>query len=286
MSLLIVAIFIPLYTALALHTSFLAGKKKFGVSTVVSFISQLSIAIFTIATIYFTNNILIIIFVYFASRVSLNYFAFKYTVKKYRPNKNYNPENITYGKHLSFMGAFGTVTENIDKIIIFHYIGAAELAIYTFALVPLDQLRSLVLKNLASLAFPKFSENSFTNLKKTLPAKIAKLTAVTSIMSVLYFFLSPWIYKIFFPQYPESIPLTKIMAITLALVPLGLLNTALMSQGRAKLLYFTSSTANIFKILLFATLLPLFGLYGIAYALIISSFYEIFVLVYIFIKNK
>src|SRR3989339_513874 len=69
LSLLIVAIFIPLYTALALHTSFLAGKKKFGVSTVVSFISQLSIAIFTIATIYFTNNILIIIFVYFASRV-------------------------------------------------------------------------------------------------------------------------------------------------------------------------------------------------------------------------
>ncbi|MFH0892353.1 MAG: oligosaccharide flippase family protein [Candidatus Falkowbacteria bacterium] len=285
-SLLIIAAFIPFYTAFALYASFLSGRKKFGVATIISIISQLFVASVTIATIYLTDNILAIIFVYFASRISFNYFILRYTIKKYRPNQNYDPENITYGKHLSFMGVFSTITENIDKIIIFHYVGAGELAIYTFALVPLDQLKSFVLKNLASLAFPKFSENSFTNLKKTLPLKIAKLTGLTSAISIFYFFVSPWIYKILFPQYLESVSLTRIMAITLALVPLGLFNTALMSQGYQKLLYFLSLITNISKIILFVILLPLFGLYGMAYTFIGVQLCESVFLLYIFMFNK
>ncbi|OGF26081.1 hypothetical protein A2303_04750 [Candidatus Falkowbacteria bacterium RIFOXYB2_FULL_47_14] len=286
LSLLIITVFIPFYTAFSLYASFLSGKKKFGASTLISIVSQLFVAAVTIAVIYLTDNILIIIFVYFASRILFSYLALKYTIKKYKPNKNHNPEDVTYGKHLSFMGVFGTITENIDKIIIFHYIGAAELAIYSFALVPLDQMKSFVLKNLSALAFPKFSENSFANLKKTLPLKIAKLTALTSALSLLYFFFSPWIYKIFFPQYLESIPLTKIMVITLAVVPLGLFNTAMMSQGYQKLLYFISISGNVLKMILFAVLLPLFGLNGMAYAIICSMLYELSVLAIVFLKKS
>ncbi|MEO0119270.1 MAG: oligosaccharide flippase family protein, partial [candidate division WOR-3 bacterium] len=268
--LLISAIFLPLWQASGIYGNFLNGKKRFDLLVSWGTISQIISVISLIITLFLTKNLFWIIAVYFISGTFSNYFFYLLTKKKFKPNKEEDPETIPYGKHLSLINIFNQFTTNLDHILVFHYIGATELAIYHFAIVIPEQIRG-ELKIIPALALPKFSEKSKEELKKNISKKIIKFFFFLLSLSITYILLAPIIYKIFFPRYLQSIFYSQIFALSLLAFPFFSLGiTILQSKKLYQQLYLLNIITSIVEVFLLFIFINFYGTIGAISAKIIS----------------
>jgi len=284
LSFLAAAVFLPLMDALNIYNAYLNGKKKFKLITEFNIINQIMILAVMVATIALTKNIALIILVYFMANTLANSFFYYLAVKKVPPNDKVSADALSYGKHLTLMNVIGLIAGQFDKILMWHFLGAAELAIYSFALAPVDQANSGVLKNSINLAMPKLSSNDPAYLKQNLPSKLLKFTILTALAALVYILAAPYLYSVFFPQYASSVLYSRFYALTLAILPLGLFSTAIVSQGQKKKLYFLSVSMSTLKIIALFVLLPLWGIAGAVAALVLSTVINNAVSIYLFYK--
>lgn len=269
-SFLIAAIFLPFMDSLSIYNSFFEGKKLFDISTKFTiFIRIISIGAM-ILVLFLTNNIFFILITYFVSNTLLRFMVLKVTLKKFKLNNREDPKTALYGKHLSLTGAMATVANNIDKILLWYFLGPIQLAIYSFATVPIIHFQK-ALKTTESLAFPKLASQKKEILKKTLISKLLKFSAVLIIPVVLYILLAPYFYKLFFPQYLESIKYSQYFVLILLLFPKRLSGQALTAHAKTRSLYILTTTNIVLKISLLFILLPLYGIWGAITALILQS---------------
>ena len=282
-SFLVAAIFLPFMDSFNVYGALLIGKKRFDLSTKISVpIRIISIAVM-IVVLFLTNNLFLILITYFISNTLLRFIALMLTLKKFKLNKKEDPETLSYGKHLSLIGIIGTIATNIDKILLWHFLGAIPLAIYSFAITPIQHIQK-ALKISETLAFPKFADQKKETLKKNLLPKIFKFSIVLIVPMVIYIILAPLIYKLVFPQYLESIKYTQYYALVLLLFPKRLLGQVLIAHAKTKSIYILTTTNIILKILLLFTLLPLYGIWGAIVALILPQVFTIPLDFYLFKK--
>lgn len=284
-SILIAGSFYPLIQSSSFFGSFLAGKKEFGKMTRLNIIRSIFPPIIIFLTILFTDNILFIITNYTLSQVFVTFILYIYTIKKWNPNKKINIDNKNYGKHLSLMNFLGVISSNLDNALIFHFFGAGQLAIYAFAIAIPNQF-TFIKKGLASLVLPKFSEKNIFNLKQTLPSKAGKFLLVIIPIIVIYIISAPFIYKIFFPQYLDSILYSQIYSLYMLSFPLALYGQALVAHGNKKDLYFLNILPPIIKTVFMLITLPIIGIWGAIFAFLISKFSSLFLSIYFFKKLK
>jgi len=268
---LIAAIFLPFMDSLVVYSSLLNGRKLFKISTKYDIITQVIAVAAMMVTLFLTNNIFLIIFVYFIPHTLLRFIFLKITLKKFRPNKKEDSKTISYGKHLSLMGVFDAIASQIDKILIFHYLGAIELAIYAFAVVPIDQIKGLF-KNIHLLALPKFSQRTTEEIKKTIFKKILKLGLTIFIIVIIYIFIAPFVFKIFFPQYLKSVSYSQIYAISLIAITVMLPIAALQSKSAKKELYQLNIYSSIIQIIVLLLFIYFYGLWGAIIARVLARF--------------
>jgi len=178
------------------------------------------------------------------------------------------PGAIRYGLHLSAIKIPATVANYIDSILLFSFshLGPTDLAIYSFALAPTEQIKNL-LTNMADIALPKLSLRTATpadsqRLRATLPIKVAKAVLPTALVVACYIALAPLFYGIFFPRYIEAAKYSQIIALSLILFPLGLFGTAIRAEGNLKKVYIYELSAPLIQIAVFALLIPLWGIWG------------------------
>ena len=162
-SFLVVSAFMPFMDSFTIYDSLLSGKKLFRISTVYGVISQVVAVVVLIIALFLTKNLFLILLAYFLPWTMLRFIFLKITLKKFPPNQNKDPKTISYGKHLSFIGIIGTVASYLDRLLIFHYLGATEVAIYSIAIAPPDQIKNLF-KNIPTLAMPKLAQRSFKEI--------------------------------------------------------------------------------------------------------------------------
>ncbi|HBM45785.1 MAG: Polysaccharide biosynthesis protein [Parcubacteria group bacterium GW2011_GWF2_38_76] len=270
-SLLFPALLSPITTNLSLYGAFLTGKKEFKTSTTYGVTSGLFTNAVMIVTILLTGSPVYVVGSYFLSNAIMVTFYYFVTVSKYKPNHDVEKGAIKYGKHLSLMGILGMISSNIDKILVFHYLGATPLAIYAFASAPVDQVASM-LKTSNSLLIPKIASRSIEDLKKTLPIKSLKITLLMIIPTVLYILLIPYFYNIFFPQYNEAIIYSQFLALTLLTYSKKPLSIAITAHGGKKINYFLSVINPTILLILKLILLPIWGLAGAVAAEILNGF--------------
>ncbi len=281
--LLISAIFLPLMRASTIYDRFLVGKKSFDFQAKYSSLSTIISTGALITVLFLTKNLFWLIAVYFVSHTFLNYSFYLITQRKFRPNKKEDSQSLSYGKHLSAMNAIGIFAEKLDKILLFHFLGAAQLAIYSFVFIPVQPIKT-ILGKLGLLSLLKLSQKNIPELKKTFPAKILKLFLIMFPIVGLYILLAPYIYYLFFPKYTSAMVYSQVFAISLLLVPkifLGQIFTAHMKQ---KELYVLSLTSSLSKIILLVILLPLYGIWGAISALMATELIHFIVLTILFKK--
>ena len=281
-ALLSFAIFLPLMNALPVYNGFFQGKKLFNIqikyNTVVHIISATTLII----VLFLTKNIFWLIAAYFISHTILYCFFFFLTKSKFKPNKKDDPKTISYGKHLSVMQSAGVISGYLDRILLFTMVGAVPLAIYSFALALPTEIIN-ILRSVSTLSFPKFSAKSREEIRISVKQKFWKFFIVVGAVTLLYIIVCPYIYKIFFPQYLDSIFYSQLFSLSLLTAPTALMTTAFKAKAMKRELYILQGL-SLLRIILFFCLIPFFGVLGVLISILGTCFLSIIVTIFLFRK--
>ena len=269
-SFVMVAVFLPLLRASGLYIAVLNGRKDFKLSATYNSLVRIAASLAMLITLFFTDNIFIILAAFLIPESILQFLFTWIYIKKHPLNKITDPKTISYGLNLSAMELLKTIAGQIDKILIFHYLGAAQLAIYAFTTAPISQIKS-VLMNLKSLALPKLSEVDEKDIRDSFLQKIKKLEVVVILIIIAYAALAPFLYRLVFPQYIESIKYSQVYILTLLFFPRTFLSTVLVAKMKQKELYSIRIISPIFRIAILFVALKFYGLWGMVIGTIISE---------------
>ena len=162
---------------------------------------------------------------------------------------------------------------NIDIIIIFHFLGATNLAIYIFASNIPERISGL-LRPISVIALPKFSEKKPSEVKSSVFAKLWKLSALALLGWLFYFFLSPFLFKIFFPQYTQSVTYSQIYAIVFIFSTFSSLLSTALSSIRSKALFKFNIINPLFNVAIIFIMVYFFGLWGAIIGKITGSVFQ------------
>ncbi len=270
-SFLIVGILSPFVNSFTVHGDYLAGKKRFGLQAKYNLASNFLAALATAIAIFLTKNVVYLILVYFVSRAVLHILFYLSVLKKIPPNKNIDPEAVTYGKHLSLIAVLGQIATHIDQILVFHFLGAVELAVYSFAILVPNQIKTLA-KYIEHLALPKFSVRNSKELKKTVLSKTIRMGIFLTTGVILYLLFAGLIFKIFFPNYIDSVVYSRIYSLALLGMITAVPEVIFWAKAKTKIIYTYSIFGDLTKILIIFISLYYFGLMGLVVGLVIHRF--------------
>lgn len=282
---IIVALLVPASEAFSVYVSFLQGKKDFKRITLFETSAQMVATIALIVVLFISDNPLIIVSVYFLSWMVMRSILFWRVTKLYDLKPIENPEMISYGKHLSLMGVISTISSNIDKLLLWHFIGPVEVATYTFALTIPYKVNGFT-KIVNRIAFPKIAERDDDSTDLFLLHKIIKMCALLAVMFVAYALLVPYVFTIFFPKYLESIPFAQLAGLLIILQPTTIILTHFSARAKKKELYIFNLASPFIKAILFISLIPFFNIFGAVLALIGSKIADTATLFILFKKSQ
>lgn len=247
----------PLLGAAGLFPAYLNGKQLFKSNAAYSNRRTLIHTAVLIATAFAYPEPLTLLLAYFAAQTLTALYYYRKTVRLFAEPSGTDPEMERTGKHLSLLNIFGVLTDKLDALLLFQYVGGVELAIYSFAeMVP--DLFNRFNKNIAVLALPKFAlrSNSHGLWLKTFFISLALLPA-----ALLYFLFAPYIFELFFPAYMEAVPFTQALVV-LSLINVTLPATYLDAHRTIRGKYFSSILNGCIKIVAVGGGIILFGIWG------------------------
>ena len=280
-SFLIAGAFSPFATGFGLSKSYLIGKQLFRESALLGLSRKLLPVLAVLAAVYLTQDVVTLVLVYFLSNTLSAGMLYALVVRRYRLPDTKEQDMVSYSKHLSALRIFSEIINQADKILVWVFLGAAPLAAYSLAQLPVTQLRQ-VFKLSSSLTFPKFSTMDFATTKKFLPHKVRVFLLVTVVVVVIYILLAPLFFTTLFPAYPESILLSQVLSLLILSKPRSLYGQVFTAHKMKRQQYITSISSNILKLVLLIVLLPLYGVWGAVYALLGTHLYLNIITRYLF----
>lgn len=265
---LVGAIFFNLRNTASLFSNFWHGRKRFDIDAKYRIASSALSAIVLVTTLYLTDNVVYVVGVFFGSHAIFDYIFYLLTKKRIE-NEKVDNEVVPYGKSLTIMSIATTITNHLDKIILWKFLGPVQVAIYSFAILPIQRLKSMV--PISTLALPKLSEKEINGERKEgVLDKFWKLMILMVPITILGIIVAPFAYKLVFPQYMESVIYAQILSLMFLTVPFTLLSTALVAEAREKELYIIRFTAPTVQTLLLFGLVPFFGIAGAVGAVLVG----------------
>ena len=264
LALFIAAIFSPLMEALSVYAAKLNGEKKFKKLATFQSVSQIIAFGGLFLALYLTDSVVVILLSYFLIWISLNLIFYSLSIRDDNPKESLNKELVRYGKNITAMNILSTIAAHIDKLLLFHFLGATELAIYVIATAPLEQLRG-ILQITSPLAQPKFAQRSREEVRSTIFPKILHFVFVAIAIAIVYIVLAPLLFSVFFPRYPEAVLLSQVFAISLLAVN-NIPRVIFESQQMVKESYIFKIFAGTTRIVLIVSLVIPLGVWGVIYA--------------------
>ncbi|HVY56211.1 MAG TPA: oligosaccharide flippase family protein [Thermodesulfobacteriota bacterium] len=257
----IVGTAMPLISGFGLFASYLNGKKDFGRLTRYASYDTVLTALTLGISIFLTKDLLTILCVYAASNLFFAFIFWKRTFRRDPPNDRNDPSSIGYAKHMSLINILGFVATNLDSVLVFQYLGAAQLAIYAFAVAVPQQVKALQ-KGITTLSMPKYASKTAEDIESGMLYKMGLIFLTTLLGIAVYYFLAPILYHFFFSQYDASIRYSQIFAFSLLGATATLPVSAVQARAETGKLYFYNTTSSVIRIA--AMLIGIqFGLMGL-----------------------
>lgn len=280
---IITTVMIPFFDTSSTYSHILAGKKRFDIQSRFNITTRIFSALVLIGTIFITKNVLFILLAYFLPYILIGFIIGPIALKKLSLNDRYDPNTITYGEHLSFLSAISFGISYLDSIIVFHFLGPVQLAIYSIAGAPATRLQALF-SVIPEIALPKLAERSTEELKATIMQKILRSMIPACLIVGLYMFAVPIFFKFFLPKYADSIPYAMLLAIPLIWYPFVIISRILSAKGATKFLYQYNIIGSIVQLSLVPVMIYYFGLMGAVLGRIIMSLFGNSLMLYFFRK--
>ena len=281
-SFLIAGIFLPLTAVFSLYLAFWQGKKNFKVQNRYYVFHNFLAAALLFLIIFLRPNLIWIVFGYFFAFSLATFIFYTKTKNKVKKESGEDKETISFGKHLTIMSLPGTISAQIDNVILWQFTNPVAVASYAYALRVVERLNELI--PFSTLALPKMAERNLKEIKGRIFDKFLKLFLFSIPFYIAYFLICPYFFKIFFPTYLESVFYSQILALILILSPFSLLSTVFLAEMKKRELYMLNIVPQILKIILFAILIPLFGIWGGIYSILASQIFYSLLTLYFFQK--
>lgn len=281
---LIASVFIPFIDSFKIYLALLNGRKYFKQFSIYNLVFFTGLVIVVGSTVFFSRNILLLIIMYFLYNTLTPLFFLLHINKRYILNSKIDVNTISFGKHLSFQGIIINIANYIDKILIFYLLGPVQLAVYSIAIMPIQQIRGPQLRGFGRLILPKLSNRNLNELRFSLSRKIFLLFIIIALLILLYILLAPYLFKYIFPQYIESVVYSQVFALTLLSFPLMLVSNTLIAHSLYRQLYIYRIVSPILKIVFLFVFVPIYGIWGAVVSFLFAELINISVLFY-FYKN-
>lgn len=265
-SMLVVGSLSPFWTSTNLYNAYLLAKKDFKRSAIYyNMVGNIFPSLCIFLAILKTNNPLYLVSIFFISNTLIGLFLYVRVVKIYKPNPKIDTGVLGYSKHLSVIGILGGLGSNIDQVLIFHYIGPVQLAIYNFASAIPNQLKGPI-KSLAGLVFPKFVERSDEDIRSGMINKFVWAFVAGVVFILAYIIFAPYIFQIFFPKYTESIFYSQILSFSLLAIISIPAEIYFVAKEKIKEQYIAILTTSILQIVIMFIAVLWKGLFGVVVA--------------------
>jgi O-antigen/teichoic acid export membrane protein len=217
----------------------------------------------------------VILLAYFITNAIIRFGAFLFVITKYPPNKNKekNSETLTYGKKLSIFEIINVASSSLDNILVFHYLGAIELAAYAFIKKVPENIK-LLPRYITQLSVPKFSKQDIGDplVKKEVARKTWFFAAGTAAVVFAYILLAPFIFNLLFAPYKEYVFYSQIYALSFAFNFGGLFLNFVETNRKAGKVLSLHLTTSIFTIVVVFASLKFYGLLGLVAGYSVTRF--------------
>lgn len=276
-SFLILGVFVPSTLALNTYGAYLEGKKEFKLANISSVISSFIYAAGMFATILLSGEVIWLIAAYAITTFAATLFFYIVILRKFKPPVATADETLKYGRELTFIGFIDPIASQIDKIIIAHFWGPAQLAVYSLAMAIPARL-TLFIKILVGLGSPKFAIKTPEEINTIFYRRIFQGAFLGALAVIAYIVTAPYLFQYLLPQYLDSVRYSQILAVSLIFaMPNRYISLLLVSQKLSRLIFTNNVILTVIKILLYIILGIWGGVFGLVIAYVVYSFIGVLV---------
>ncbi len=272
--LLLLAFVFPFYHGFKLYSSDLQGKKQFRRENLLNLIPTtitsvllvllLSIGIRSVLVLIAVSIIPEVLFRAFYTLTVIQGYSLQFSLKGIK-------KDALYGLKLSITEIPALVAFHFDKVLIGAFLTVEDLAIFSFA-VAIPELLKGFLKNISSLSLPKLSEQKQDVFRLSIRRHYLTYTLFLLPLVGSYIIVAPFLFKLLFPEYSESISLSRLFSVSLLALPMNLITSFFQAQGFSKKLLNLNLLYSVLQVSFLLILTPTYGILGAILARIISRF--------------
>lgn len=270
--LVLIGVFVPLNNTFNTYGAFLGGKKDFRRGFLFSLWWNIPYYLAVAIVAIFFKAALVLLVANLVSQAIGLFLAYWATIAAYHPNSAEDPEMLRYGGHLSAMGLIGAIAGQADSILAFHFLGAANLALYSFATAVPDRIGALF-KFIPAAAFPKLAERLPQEVRATLGRRLLLGTVASIILALVYIAAAHLFFAILFPAYIPAVAYSRWYALTLVTLMSGVIGNGLTAAGNVRTLYIFNTATPIAALILQVAGILIFGLWGLIGARVLTNLF-------------
>lgn len=265
-SLLVLAmsLFIPIFNPPLLYTSYLTGKKKFPTLSILNSVSMVVYSAAVMAAILLSKNVFVILISYFLINTAIRFITLAYALKKNPPNNLVEKQTMDYGKKINLLEIVNIASSALDNILVFHYLGAVELAAYAFIKKVPENIK-FIPRFLTILSMPKFSQKDIGDpkIKKEVVRKTWIFYSAVFVLVLIYILAAPFIFNLLFKPYKQYVIYSQIYALSFAFNFGGLFLSFIEANRKTKRVLSLHFTTSIVGMLIMFLSLRFYGLLGL-----------------------
>ncbi len=265
----------PFLASYNLYSPFLSGKKEFALQAwYADFVTNIVPAVALIATAIIAPQPFSLVTAYFVANLAATAYAYWRTASRLRGVAlQHDPGMVHYGKHLSLIGILGGIAGSIDQLLLFHFAGATDLAVYNFATGIPDQMKG-PLKSLDAMTQARFANRETADIRASIRNKMFWLFLTSIVVVAGYILIAPYLYLYLFPAYVVAIPYSQIYAISLFAMIASPATSYLTAKKKVREQYVSNIISSISQIIIMSFGVIYCGLWGLIVARIITRLFN------------
>lgn len=266
-SFFVLGIFVPCTLAFNTYSSYLDGKKQFKMAYSLSVLSTFVYSVGMLCTLLLTDEVVWMVTIYAMSTFVPSVIFYLYVLRKFKPPTSDDvTDTLKYGRELTFLRFTDPIVSQIDKVVLAHFWGPAQLAVYSLALA-VPNRAVLFIKSWVAIGFPKFAEKTILEINIVFWRRIAQGIFIGSIMTCIYVLISPYLFKYVLPQYIEGIFYSQLLSLNFIFaLPNRYISLLFTSQRLSYVLFKRTVIQGVTTIILYVSLGVWGGLFGLVIA--------------------
>jgi O-antigen/teichoic acid export membrane protein len=276
---------VPLLEPATLYISFLNGKKRFKEWSAIDIGIQMFSITCLIGAMLLTKNIIALVLAYFVPLIIASAAATWYAERTYAQKSAQDPDFIQYGRSMTLFQIIGTLMGSIDQIVLYHFLGPAQVAIFALAMAVPNRMQS-VFRTSGILAFPRYTERPPEEVTRSLPRKMILFSVGIIVLACAYVTFAPILFTYVFPKYLPSITYSQVLVFyTLSAItyPFG---AYLNAHKKVRDNYILAISGFSAKVLALIAFVPIWGIWGAVIGVLANSVTTIVLSLWMILRSK